>query len=212
MWVFNASLNDATVWGDEVPTFSLAAISTIPSAINNQIKSGIELVRWAFTIGSAFSLLSALLLSIGILPSFSVKFGEEAIVQNGDKCPPGFTAVKTRSFYVLFLSASTLLTILKMFTSSILTQYLQTFAIVGLQWSPDQSSYLNGILGAGQLVGCLATILMSKVSSKYNVPVIGVSLGVWIVGVILMLLTATGVVLSVGMMIGAFLAGKNYFF
>ena len=201
---------NVTSKADEMTVSSFMVTNSLSFPNNDQTTSNLELSRWAFTIGTSVSLLSALLLSIGILPSFSVRLGEK--FDNSSRKSSIFaTTVKYRLLFILILSSSTLLIILKTFTSSILTQYLQTFAIVGLQWTTDQSSYLNGILGAGQLVGCVVTILMSKINSQRPVIALGVALGIWTTGVVLMLLAGLGLLMSAGMMCGVSMAGKSIF-
>ena len=195
---------------------SLSSLTTVANEIHTVLATnyskktiGLERARWSFTIGSSLSLLSAVLLFFGFVSSGSTKLSEETTSPSEKQ----FFVVKTfklRLLNALFLLFSALLTVLWAFASGILTQYFQTFAIVGLQWSTTQSSYLNGILGAGQLVGSLTAILMSKINSQHTILVIGVALGIWTAGVILMLLTSIGLIMGAGIVVGASLAGKNY--
>ena len=169
---------------------------------------GFELTRWVFTIVSSFSLLAALLLTIGVFPRFSVSLDEEIDGISGKHSSTVMT-VKSRILYGLFLSFNAVLLLFWAFTSGIMIRYLQTFSIVGLRWSTADSSYLNAVLGVGQFIGSLTTIITSNWTSKYTMLSINVSLILWALGVILMILTGYDVLIAADMMVGTFLSGKN---
>ena len=210
--LFNSTPNNMTAWLKDdgqlqAPLVTSLVRSNESTSDADQTLFGLELTRWAFTVGSSCSLLAALLLSVGFLPKYSVKLSDNAASEAKESSVE--TNIKTRALYVAFLFFSALLTLFWAFTAGTLIQYLQTYAIVGLKWPTAQSSYLNGILGAGQVAGSLATIFLSKIIARHTLFAIGISLGFWIVGVMLMLFASISVTIWAGMMVGgASLAGK----
>ena len=181
----------------------------VPFTNVNQTKADIELARWSFLIGSSFSLLSGLLITSGVLLSSSVKLNN----RNDDdvaKKRSSKVLLKTRLLNTLLLSFSVLLILFWAFTSGTLIQYLQAIVIIGFRWPVGNSSNLNGLLGAGQLVGSVTTILMSKINSQYTLISIATGLIFWTAGIISMILTDVSEVMSGGMMIGTFMAGSVF--
>lgn len=201
-------------------------------------KNGVKLVRLAFLVGTGGGLVAVVLMTIvSIRPTFLLQSTATRSRSGSVSSPrssrpnsvstPGsgtnkggaIDASSPGSSNLVFFSACSLgrvlfavLTVFKAagwaFTTGVMSQYLQTFAIVGLAWSTDAASLLNAVFGGGQLMGRLAALALSVHVSRHPDVTIAVCLTVWTVCPIIMLLPTIGYVSSITTVLGVGIAGE----
>ena len=196
-------------------TFSLSNINKTLLAGEMTGDMDVGLVKWAFTVASGGGLLSALM--IVLFSKHPVQLIHAFVAGLDDKEMTSIIEIKPQRHIKCLYALFSILTVLMVcgwaFTTGVMSQYMQTFTILGLHWTTEHASQLYAVFGSGQLVGRIIALLLSSYVSRRPDAVIAICLIVWPLCPLLMLLADADVISeAIGLTVmGVFVAGKLYY-
>ena len=174
----------------------------------------VALVKWSFLLGSVCLIIPILLIATMLRPSTSTRILSQSTnyaIEFAEKVGSSPSAAVTRNpnkMMYMFIGIVTLLACVLMSMFAIISQYLQTFAVIGLHWNVKLGAYLNMAHNGGYVLGRIVGIPLSNFV-RPSLFVAG-SLVIWTLGVVIMLLTGLEVVPQWALWAGAAISGMGW--
>ena len=169
----------------------------------------VALVKWSFVFASCCMIVPMVLMAVTSFLSISTRIIDQSSTNDIDlasneQLP---ASQKMGAMTYLFVGNVALLAGLFMSMVAIISQYLQTFVVLGFNWNVETGAFLITIHNGGYLIGRIIGIPLSILIR--NSVLIAASLILGTIGIFILLFAGTGVVSDKILWVGVFFIGMG---
>ena len=202
-----STASPSTLMSSELTTLSLGRQNKQCITITSE---DVALVKWSFVFSSCCMIIPMIFMAVTSFASLSTTILPQSTKYNIELASKQESAPahrKTNALTCLFVGTVTLLVCFFMSMCAAISQYLQTFAVVGLHWSIQSSAYLNVAHNGGYIFGRILGMPLSYFVNP-SLLVVG-SLVTGTIGILLILYAGLNVGSDIVLWAGVIIAGMG---